>query len=133
MGTTEDRFYNLTKDQMATLAPSDLRVIIRKAFDNPCTGTGPGPTMQEVIDHYYDQRNYILFRRMNPTSIPMLEVLDLLFTFNRNATAGSLPWCVPSICEDSDQVHGIGDFDFKAAREQHPEVDKLLTDAGWVS
>lgn len=125
-------FYSLTKEQMEALCPSDLRVIIRKAFDNERSGMGPGPTMQQVIDHYYDQRNYWVFRCMNPTSGEMLDALDLLFKIS-TGQAGSQPWKVPSIYEGSDQFHGIGDFDFKDARAQYPEADALLTKNGWAA
>lgn len=80
MGTIEDRFYNLTKEQMEALCPLDLRAIIRKAFDNKRPGMGSGPTMQQVIDHYNDERNYWVIRGVSDEEV-VHDALDRLLSW----------------------------------------------------
>lgn len=128
--TVKDLFYELTKEQMEALCPPDLRVIIRKAFDNRRPGLGPGPTMQEVIDHYNDERNYWVIRNVTDDSI-IHDALDRILVVRAGGGAGALHWLLPSIVESIPRLNAVGSFDLAWGRDQFPPLDKILTDAGW--
>lgn len=128
--TVTDLFYELTKDQMESLCPSDLRLIIRKAFDNKRSGMGPGPTMQEVIDHYNDERNYWVIRGVSEDS-NIHDALDRLMARKQAGTTGTTPWTLPSIIDGSALFNPVGGFRLGFVRASSPTLDKILTDAGW--
>lgn len=132
--TVNDLFYDLSKEDMEKLCPSDLRVAIRKAFDLPSHGDGPGPTMQEVIDHYNDERNYRLFRH-TCGNFRAHEALDAMVISNvlKHLRSKIMPWSVPSIVEGSNRRSVIGSYDFEQAMSINTEEADFLTRNGWGS
>lgn len=122
-------FYDLDKDSMEVLAPSDLRLIIRQAYDNKQSGMGPGPTMQDVIDHYNDERNYYVIRGVTDDQA-IHDALDRLLAYN-SSPEGGLPWYLPSMIAGSTQVNPVGRFKLAHGRAVQPLLDKVLSDAGW--
>lgn len=132
--TVNSLFYDLTKEEMETLSPPDLRLIIRKAYDSMRAGMGlgmgPGPCMQRVIDHYNDERNYLMIRAVSDNQI-VHEALDRLLAYKGIGDGGSLSWTLPSILDGSTLRNSVGQFDLDAVRHALPEQDKILTDAGW--
>lgn len=111
--TLDSHFYQLSKEQMEEMCPSDIRLIVRKAFDLPCSGMGPGPTMAEVIKHYNEERNYRILRSMAGEDTLRQAWLDELFG---RATLmdqpGSLHWTVPTIVSGREARYRVGFFDF---------------------
>lgn len=132
--TVNSLFYDLTKEEMETLSPPDLRLIIRKAYDNMRAGMGlgmgPGPSMQRVIDHYNDERNYLMIRGVSDDQI-VHDSLDRLLAYKDSGGAGSMPWTLPSIIDGSKQRNSVGQYGLDAVRRALPDHDKVLTEAGW--
>lgn len=132
--TVNSHFYDITKEQMESLCPPDLRLIIRKAYDSMRSGMGlgmgPGPTMQRVIDHYNDERNYLMIRGVSDDQLVHVA-LDRLMAYKSSCDAGSLPWTLPSILDGSKLRNGVGQYSLDAVRRALPELDEVLTTAGW--
>lgn len=122
-------FYTLTKEQVETNSPQHLRKIIRIAFDTMRSGMTPGPTFQDVIDHYEAQTNYLIVRG-NATTPDIHEALDTLLNY-RFIDTGVMLWMLPSIVENSKASHYVGKFQFDSLREALPLEVRLIKDFGW--
>lgn len=122
-------FYDLTKEVVEANSPAYLRKIIRTAFDNVSSGMGPGPSFQEVIDHYESQANYLVIRGIITTP-DVHEALDRLLTY-RYIDAGVSLWKLPSIVEGSKDWHYVGKYNFKLMRGHLDREIALVKDAGW--
>lgn len=132
--TVNSSFYDLSKFLMEAVSPSDLRLIIRKAYDSlkagNGTGMGPGPSMQEVIDHYNDERNYLMMRSVSDDQI-VHDALDRLIAYKYPGDSGYIPWRLPSIIEGSTQCNRVGQYGLDEVRKALPQQDAILTAAGW--